>query len=165
MKIFYHFLHMHENGQRMRTRQYRNDINGNEVLVNAAEVEYYSFLQAGGFPLAANGTGTIQVRGAMGGFSASVDGTWGPSSFGVGASLRKSFAGTSTFKKGALIDYPPISRSVCAPCLPTTRQVVGLVLPVYHDATYFFRVKRPCPISKKRNVLPRILMKGSVVAG
>ncbi|CAM9371631.1 unnamed protein product, partial [Hapterophycus canaliculatus] len=49
VKIFYHFLHMHENGQTMRTRQYRNDSSGNEVLVHAAEVEYYSFLQAGGF--------------------------------------------------------------------------------------------------------------------
>ncbi|CAM9469275.1 unnamed protein product, partial [Hapterophycus canaliculatus] len=49
VKIFYHFFHMHENGQTMRTRQYRNDSSGNEVLVHAAEVEYYSFLQAGGF--------------------------------------------------------------------------------------------------------------------
>lgn len=37
-----HFLHMHENGQRLQTRQYRNDSNGNEVLVHSTEVEYYS---------------------------------------------------------------------------------------------------------------------------
>ncbi|CAM9245832.1 unnamed protein product, partial [Hapterophycus canaliculatus] len=60
VKIFYHFLHMHENGQTMRTRQYRNDSSGNEVLVHAAEVEYYSFLQAGVFAVPANESGTIQ---------------------------------------------------------------------------------------------------------
>ncbi|CAN0057481.1 unnamed protein product [Scytosiphon promiscuus] len=60
VKLFYHFLHMHENGQTMRTRQYRNDSNGNEVLVHTAEVEYYSFLQAGGFSVAVNESGAIQ---------------------------------------------------------------------------------------------------------
>ncbi|CAM9101397.1 unnamed protein product [Ectocarpus fasciculatus] len=45
--VFSHLFHMHENGQRMLTRQYRSDSDGNEVLVHAAEVEYYSFEQAG----------------------------------------------------------------------------------------------------------------------
>ncbi|CAN0444040.1 unnamed protein product, partial [Hapterophycus canaliculatus] len=49
VSVFYHFLHMHENGQRMRTRQYRNDSSGKEVLLHTADVEYYSYLQAGGF--------------------------------------------------------------------------------------------------------------------
>ena len=59
--IFNHFLHMHENGQRAITRQYRNDSSGNEVLVHSAEVEYYSFLQAGGFVVPTNESVTIQV--------------------------------------------------------------------------------------------------------
>ena len=46
MTIFSHFLRMHENGQRLKTLQYRNDSNGNKVLVHSAEVEYYSFSQA-----------------------------------------------------------------------------------------------------------------------
>ncbi|CAN0202728.1 unnamed protein product, partial [Scytosiphon promiscuus] len=60
VSVFYHFLHMHENGQLMRTRQYRNDSSGNEVLVHTAEVEYYSYLQAGGFVLTVNDSVTIQ---------------------------------------------------------------------------------------------------------
>ena len=63
--IFSHFLHMHENGQRQETRQYRNDSSGNEVLVHSAEVEYYSFLQAGGFLVPTNDSVTIQVRVTM----------------------------------------------------------------------------------------------------
>eukprot|EP00752_Nemacystus_decipiens_P002626 g2458.t1 len=58
--VFSHFLHMHENGQRLETRQYRNDSSGNEVLVHSAEVEYYSFLQAGGHVLNTNDSVTIQ---------------------------------------------------------------------------------------------------------
>ena len=61
MTIFSHFLHMHENGRRLETRQYRNDSSGNEVLVDSAEVEYYSFLQAGGHVTYTDGTVTIQV--------------------------------------------------------------------------------------------------------
>lgn len=57
---------MHENGQRSITRQYRNDSSGNEVLVHSAEVEYYSFLQAGGFLVTTNDSVTIQVRGGWG---------------------------------------------------------------------------------------------------
>ena len=59
--VFGHFLHMHENGQRMVTRQYRNDSSGNEVLVRTAEVEYYSFLQAGGHVVDTDSSATIQV--------------------------------------------------------------------------------------------------------
>lgn len=55
------FLHMHENGQRMVTRQYREDDSGNEVLVYTAEVEYYSFLQAAGYAFTVNDSMTIQV--------------------------------------------------------------------------------------------------------
>eukprot|EP00752_Nemacystus_decipiens_P015391 g13724.t1 len=58
--VFGHFLHMHETGQRLVTRQYRNDSNGNEVMVHSAEVEYYSFLQAAGFPVNTNDSITIQ---------------------------------------------------------------------------------------------------------
>eukprot|EP00752_Nemacystus_decipiens_P015392 g13725.t1 len=47
--IFSHFLHMHESGRRLTTRQYRNDSNGNEAFIHSAEVEYYSFSQAGGY--------------------------------------------------------------------------------------------------------------------
>lgn len=53
---------MHENGQRMETRQYRNDSDGNEQLIDTTEVEYYSFLQAGGHVTAHDGSDTIQVR-------------------------------------------------------------------------------------------------------
>ncbi|CAM9105653.1 unnamed protein product, partial [Hapterophycus canaliculatus] len=60
VKIYNHILHMHENGQAMRTLQYRNDSSGNEVLVHAAEVEYYSVLQAVGFVLPANESGKVQ---------------------------------------------------------------------------------------------------------
>lgn len=41
----------------MVTRHYRND-----VLLNTARVEYYSFEQAGGYNTGVNGTETIQVR-------------------------------------------------------------------------------------------------------
>ncbi|CAM9653269.1 unnamed protein product, partial [Scytosiphon promiscuus] len=58
--MFYHFLHMHENGQTMRTRQYRTDDTGEEVLLHTAEVQYYSFLQAGGFSYYVNDSATIQ---------------------------------------------------------------------------------------------------------
>ncbi|CAN0228748.1 unnamed protein product, partial [Hapterophycus canaliculatus] len=57
---FYHFLHMHENGRTMRTRQYRTDSSGNEVLLHTAEIEYYSFLQAGGFSYTVNDSVTIR---------------------------------------------------------------------------------------------------------
>lgn len=53
---------MHENGQRMQTRQYRTDSSGNEDLVRTADVEYYSFLQAGGFGVTVDENVTIQVR-------------------------------------------------------------------------------------------------------
>lgn len=58
-----HFLHMHENGRRLRTRQYRTDGDGNEVMVHMADVEYYSFPQAGGHVTLANDSVTIQVQG------------------------------------------------------------------------------------------------------
>ncbi|CBJ33480.1 conserved unknown protein [Ectocarpus siliculosus] len=58
--VFIHMLHMHENGQRMVTRQYRNDSDGNEVLIHTAEVEYYSVLQAGGHLVTNNETITIR---------------------------------------------------------------------------------------------------------
>lgn len=59
--VFSHFLHMHENGRRLQTRQYRNDSSGNEALVHSADVEYYSFLQAGGYLVTTNDSVTIQV--------------------------------------------------------------------------------------------------------
>ena len=62
MTVYYHFLHAHENGQRIVTRQYREDGSGNEVLVHTAEVEYYSFLQAGGYVVKTNDSVTIQVK-------------------------------------------------------------------------------------------------------
>ncbi|CAN0322479.1 unnamed protein product [Ectocarpus fasciculatus] len=58
--IFNHVLHMHENGQRMVTHQYRNDSEGNEELIQTAEVEYYSFLQAGAHVVTVDGGGTIK---------------------------------------------------------------------------------------------------------
>ncbi|CAM9963515.1 unnamed protein product, partial [Ascophyllum nodosum] len=58
--IYSHFLHMHENGQRMITRQYRQNESGDEVLVHTAEVEYYSFLQAGGHVVKVNDSTIIQ---------------------------------------------------------------------------------------------------------
>ena len=56
---------MHENGQRIETRQYRNDSNGEELLVHSAEVEYYSFLQAGFHLVTNNDSVTIQVGGGV----------------------------------------------------------------------------------------------------
>lgn len=61
MTLFSNFLHMHENGRRIQTRQYRNDSSGNEVLVHTAEVEYFSFEQAGGHTTYTDGTVMIQV--------------------------------------------------------------------------------------------------------
>eukprot|EP00903_Cladosiphon_okamuranus_P022591 g20786.t1 len=58
--IFSHFLHMHENGQRVITRQYRADSSGDEELIHSAEVGYYSFLQAGGHYVYTDGTATIE---------------------------------------------------------------------------------------------------------
>eukprot|EP00752_Nemacystus_decipiens_P002628 g2460.t1 len=58
--VFGHFLHMHETGQRLITRQYRNDSSGNEALIHSAEVEYYSFLQAAAFMVSTNDSITIQ---------------------------------------------------------------------------------------------------------
>ena len=55
--VFGHFLHMHATGQHMITHQYRDD-----VLINTARVEYYSFDQGGGFNAGTNGTDTIKVR-------------------------------------------------------------------------------------------------------
>lgn len=60
--VFIHVLHMHENGKRFQTRQYRTDCSGNEELIYTADVEYYSFLQAGGFKVSNTGGVTIQVR-------------------------------------------------------------------------------------------------------
>ncbi len=62
MTIFSHFLHMHENGRQLITRQYRNDSSGNEVLIYSADVEYYSFVQAGAHVVYTDGTATIQVK-------------------------------------------------------------------------------------------------------
>ena len=56
---------MHENGQRLQTRQYRNNSDGEEVMVYDAEVEYYSFLQAGTHLVTANDSVTIQVGGFL----------------------------------------------------------------------------------------------------
>ncbi|CAM9637657.1 unnamed protein product [Ectocarpus fasciculatus] len=58
--VFSHLLHMHENGQRMLTRQYRSDSDGNEVLYHTADVEYYSFLQAGAHVVTVNDSITIK---------------------------------------------------------------------------------------------------------
>ncbi|CAN0512619.1 unnamed protein product, partial [Ectocarpus sp. 12 AP-2014] len=58
--IFTHVLHMHENGQRMVTHQYRDDGEGNEELIQTTEVEYYSFLQAGAHVVTVNGSATIR---------------------------------------------------------------------------------------------------------
>ncbi|CAM9984682.1 unnamed protein product, partial [Pylaiella littoralis] len=58
--VFIHVLHMHENGKRFQTRQYRTDCSGNEELIYTADVEYYSFLQAGGFKVSNTGGVTIQ---------------------------------------------------------------------------------------------------------
>lgn len=55
--VFGHFLHMHATGRHMVTYQFRDD-----VLINTARVEYYSFDQGGGFNPSANGTETIKVR-------------------------------------------------------------------------------------------------------
>ncbi|CAM9465936.1 unnamed protein product [Choristocarpus tenellus] len=43
--VFGHFLHMHEAGRRMETRQYRDD-----KLIRSSEVEYYTFSQSGAYP-------------------------------------------------------------------------------------------------------------------
>ena len=53
---------MHENGRRLVTKQYRDDGSGKEVLVYTADVEYYSFQQAGAYWVMANDSVTIQVR-------------------------------------------------------------------------------------------------------
>ena len=45
----------------MITRQYRQNESGDDVLVHTAEVEYYSFLQAGGHVVKVNDSTTIQV--------------------------------------------------------------------------------------------------------
>ena len=63
MTVFAHGLHMHENGQRFQTRQYRSNSDGQEVMVHSAEVEYYSFIQAGAHQVTTNNTDTIQVGG------------------------------------------------------------------------------------------------------
>lgn len=52
---------MHENGQRLETRQYRTNSDGEEAMVHSAEVEYYSFLQAGFHLVTNDGSVTIQV--------------------------------------------------------------------------------------------------------
>lgn len=54
--MFGHTLHMHQTGQHMVTRQYRND-----ELVYTSEVEYYSFDQAGAFMDNTDETLTIEV--------------------------------------------------------------------------------------------------------
>lgn len=53
---------MHENGRRLVTKQFRDDGSGNEVEVFTADVEYYSFEQAGAYWAMANDSVTIQVR-------------------------------------------------------------------------------------------------------
>ena len=53
---------MHENGRRLQTRQYRTNTDGEEVMVHSAEVDYYSFLQAGFHVITNNDSVTIQVR-------------------------------------------------------------------------------------------------------
>ncbi|CAM9885372.1 unnamed protein product, partial [Laminaria digitata] len=58
--VFSHGLHMHENGQRLQTRQYRTNSDGEEVMVYDFDVEYYSFLQAGAHILTTNNSVTIQ---------------------------------------------------------------------------------------------------------
>ncbi|CBJ33319.1 conserved unknown protein [Ectocarpus siliculosus] len=58
--IFNHVLHMHENGQRMVTHQYRDDGEGNEELIHTTEVWYYSSLQAGAHVVTVNGSATIK---------------------------------------------------------------------------------------------------------
>ncbi|CAM9945366.1 unnamed protein product [Scytosiphon promiscuus] len=58
--IFYHGLHMHENGKAMRTRHYREDDDGNEVLLDTASVEYYDYLQAGGYWYRVNDSITLR---------------------------------------------------------------------------------------------------------
>lgn len=55
-------LHMHENGQMIQTRQYRNDSEGIEQLIHTTHVEYYSFLQAGGHMKTFEEDLTIQVN-------------------------------------------------------------------------------------------------------
>lgn len=60
---------MHENGQRLRTLQYRTNSDGDEVMIYKAEVERFSFLQAGGHLVKANNGVTIKVSG----FSSSDD--------------------------------------------------------------------------------------------
>ena len=52
---------MHENGQRLQTRQYRYNSEGEEVMIHSAEVEYYSYLQAGFHVVTNNDSVTIQV--------------------------------------------------------------------------------------------------------
>ena len=56
---------MHEKGQRLETRQYRNNSDGVEVMIHSAEVEYYSFLQAGFHAVTTNTSVTIQVGGSL----------------------------------------------------------------------------------------------------
>lgn len=60
--VFAHMLHMHENGQMMQTRQYRNDSDGIEQLIHTTNVEYYSFLQAGGHMMTFSQDVTIEVN-------------------------------------------------------------------------------------------------------
>ena len=57
---------MHENGRRLVTNQYRDDGSGKEMLVSTADVEYYSFEQAGAYWAMANDSVTIQVRRSVG---------------------------------------------------------------------------------------------------
>lgn len=59
--MFGHALHMHQTGMNMVTRQYRND-----VLIDTAAVEYYSFEQAGFFNSLSSENTTIQVRNSGG---------------------------------------------------------------------------------------------------
>ncbi|CAM9552168.1 unnamed protein product [Ectocarpus sp. 13 AM-2016] len=56
---------MHENGQRILTRQYRNDSDGNELLIHTVDVEYYSFLQAGAHVVSVNDSTTIKKGGVF----------------------------------------------------------------------------------------------------
>lgn len=54
--IFGHFLHMHQAGQHMVTRQYRGD-----QLIHTSVVEYFSFDQAAGFETGNNSSEIFRV--------------------------------------------------------------------------------------------------------
>ena len=87
--VFAHGLHMHENGQRLETRQYRNSSDGQEVLVHSVEVEYYSFLQAGLHVVSVDSSATIQVSGSRRVMTPRRDEAVSESPFRLGLDLRR----------------------------------------------------------------------------